>query len=383
MSTVVYAGSFDPLTIGHLNIIEQAAKSFQEVIVLVATNPEKADGYMFSAISRRSMIEPAVEHLPNVKTDILKGGYTVDYAERVGATSLVRGLRDKEDFKTEQQNFIFNNFANSSISTVFLMAPPEIAHISSSYVKKHCYGITGWIDMVEKYVPKSVKTHLMSNYFFEIYEKYVGEVGVPCNLLYSAYRRKERHYHDVSHIIRMHDELTDFYNYASSQDSSSEPWRRIAMIATLFHDYYINSDPMADGTTRYDTNVLNDSMQKFLDDFNHVAGLTFLDRENVLKAILATDNHLRGEGCPPICFSAVADADLAIFGQSPEIYDQYAAGIRAEYAFASDEDFKAGRIKVLRKFLGRPHIYQTGFFREKYAARARANLTRELSSLQV
>ncbi|MFV0484940.1 MAG: pantetheine-phosphate adenylyltransferase [Candidatus Saccharimonadales bacterium] len=387
MSTAIYAGSFDPITIGHLSIIEQASVGFDKVIILIADNPEKPDA-MFTFAERKDMIERAVAHLPNVKVEVLKGGYTVHYAERVGATTIVRGLRDEDEFKKERDEFFtFNNYENPQISTVFLMSPPSIAHISSSFVKQNCYGISGWLEVVDKYVPPATKDYLMLHYFRKIYKRHLGDLG-PSHLLYQAYDNSYRHYHGIAHIVNMYDELRDFYRYEPDLDINSQQFKIIAL-ATLFHDYCIESDPMPSISSPSDkkTNPVEHfgheaqqaSVDEFMHNFAEFCGFGAISGK-VKELILAT-THTSDKGHPEEA-KPLIDADIAILGQSPAVYGTYALGVRKEYSHVSDADFVAGRIKFLKKFLARKHIFCTEFFRSKYEARARENLTRELSTLQ-
>ena len=377
MTKAVYAGSFDPITVGHLDIIQQAAKSFEKVIVLVATNPEKANQYMFSAKDRMDMVKRALNHLPNVEVDILSGGYAIHYAERVGATALIRGLRDAKDFEAERQIFTFNNFENPAISTIFFMASPELAHISSSYVKENCYGTSGWIDVIDKYVPGSVNDYLQNKYLKKIYRTCMNDEG-SFHKIYGAYRKMNRYYHDISHIIRMHDELMDFFQ--EYQRGDRVYYLRISVIATLFHDFYIESDFMPGEVVRFGYNVQKHCYDELVNNFQKLAELNEGDSKMIKETIMATRHgpHDRKIGYNLL---PVIDADLAIFGQSPSVYAKYAEDIRKEYGFVPDEEYRTGRIKVLQSFLDKERIYETGYFYGKYEARARANLENELASL--
>ena len=378
MSIAVYAGSFDPITIGHLDIIEQAAKIFDKVVVLVASNADKLSG-MFPYEDRRDMIDHSVSHLHNVESDILKGGYTVHYAERIGATALIRGLRDEADFEPEQQNFIFNNFASPGVSTIIFMARPDIAHISSSYVKKNCIGISGWTDIIGKYVPEAVKSHVQREYLYKIYRSCMSneDNGLFLRIEEHLCNRK-RHYHNESHVINMYDELTDFFRYGQlTSDNESEYWPRISAIVALFHDYHIESDTMQDGKTRYGNSAQEASANELTSTFGEACDFARTHHIRIKEIIMATAHRPEEKEYTPQA-KAILDADLAILGQPQEIYNKYMAGIRKEYDFVPDEEFNIGRKKVLEGFLGREPIYQTEFFREKYESRARENLSGEL-----
>lgn len=131
MKKAVYPGSFDPITNGHLDIARRAAKVFDEVIILIADNPNKSS--KFSIEERKSMIEQAVKDLKNVSVDYTNG-LTVRYAKEHGVQTLVRGLRAVTDFEYEFKLNASNEFIDASIDTVFFMSTKDNDFISSSYI---------------------------------------------------------------------------------------------------------------------------------------------------------------------------------------------------------------------------------------------------------
>ena len=148
MKIAVYPGSFDPITNGHLDILERALKIFDKVIVLVAVNANKTS--RFSLKDRVDMIKEAVDN-QNVEVDYTDG-LTVDYARKHGATHLIRGLRAVTDFEYEFQLASANDFIDSSIDSVFLMSKQQKSFINSSMIiELHKQGID-----VSPLVPQSV-----------------------------------------------------------------------------------------------------------------------------------------------------------------------------------------------------------------------------------
>ena len=131
MRIAVYPGSFDPITNGHLDILERATGVFDKVIVLVAINSSKKS--RFSLEERVNMIKEATADLENVVVDSYEG-LTVRYAKEHGATHLIRGLRAVSDFEYEFKLASANEFADSSIDMVFFMARGEKSFISSSAI---------------------------------------------------------------------------------------------------------------------------------------------------------------------------------------------------------------------------------------------------------
>lgn len=130
----LYAGSFDPLTLGHLDLIERAANIFDEVVVGVVVNLEKHSFFSFE--ERMDMIRKVTAHLPNVSADMCDG-LLADYVNKNGFNIVVRGLRGTSDFDIEQQMAqLHRHLYRHDVETVFLMADAEYAFISSTMAKQ-------------------------------------------------------------------------------------------------------------------------------------------------------------------------------------------------------------------------------------------------------
>jgi pantetheine-phosphate adenylyltransferase len=130
----VYAASFDPITNGHLDLIERAAKLFDEVVVAVATNVEKSGG-TFPVDERLALIREAVTGMKNVRVDTIEG-LLVDYLRRIGARIVIRGLRALADFEYEFQFAHMNRRLAPGVDTVFFMTDERNHYVSSSLVKE-------------------------------------------------------------------------------------------------------------------------------------------------------------------------------------------------------------------------------------------------------
>ncbi|MBD2161297.1 MAG: pantetheine-phosphate adenylyltransferase [Limnothrix sp.] len=129
----IYPGSFDPITLGHLDIIERGCQLFDQVIVAVLRNPNKQP--LFEVAQRIELIERSTSHLSNVKVDTFNG-LTVEYARQQKATVLLRGLRVLSDFEYELQMAHTNKTLSEAIETVFLATRNEYSFLSSSLVKE-------------------------------------------------------------------------------------------------------------------------------------------------------------------------------------------------------------------------------------------------------
>lgn len=130
--TAVCPGSFDPITVGHLDIIRRASQMFQKVIVVVMTNTSKTPS--FSVEERMEMIRKTAADIPNVEVDAY-GGLLADYTRKRGAKAIIKGLRAMSDFEYEFQMALTNKKLNPEAETVFLTTSSEYMYLSSSMVK--------------------------------------------------------------------------------------------------------------------------------------------------------------------------------------------------------------------------------------------------------
>ena len=136
MTRAIYPGSFDPVTLGHLDIIKRASKIVDELIVSVLNNNSKSP--LFSVEKRVKMLEEVVKDIPNVKVMSFEG-LLVDFAKSVDAQIIVRGLRAVTDFEYELQMSQTNMVLDDDIDTIFFTTSLEYAYLSSSTVKEAAY----------------------------------------------------------------------------------------------------------------------------------------------------------------------------------------------------------------------------------------------------
>ena len=129
----IYPGSFDPPTNGHLDLIERGSKIFDELVVAILRNPEKSP--LFSLGERRRMLEDLTAEFKNVRVDVFDG-LTVDYAARVKASAMLRGIRALSDYEYELQMAMMNRRLRPDLETVFMMPAEQYAYLSSRLVRE-------------------------------------------------------------------------------------------------------------------------------------------------------------------------------------------------------------------------------------------------------
>ena len=167
----VFAGSFDPFTVGHLDLVKRAAGMFDSVIVVVAQNANKKN--MFDANTRKRLVEAAVAEIPNVSVAV-HSGLTVDFMKSVGAHFLVRGIRNASDLDAEQAVAWNNKVLYSNVETVLLLSAQEHLVVSSSVVREllKCGKAKSAAEqkaILSKFVPKNMVSMLL-NEFRKVYE---------------------------------------------------------------------------------------------------------------------------------------------------------------------------------------------------------------------
>lgn len=151
----VCPGSFDPVTVGHLDIIKRASKMFAKVIVLVSTNVSKTPS--FTTDERIDMLKTVTKSMPNIEIDS-DSGLLAEYTKKVGAKAIVKGLRAMSDFEYEFQMALTNKKLNPNTETVFLITQAENMYLSSSMVKQ----VASMGGDISGFVPEEIKETVSS-----------------------------------------------------------------------------------------------------------------------------------------------------------------------------------------------------------------------------
>ncbi|MES3005174.1 MAG: pantetheine-phosphate adenylyltransferase [Patescibacteria group bacterium] len=370
----VYAGSFDPITNGHINIVERAARLFDEVVVVVSVASSKH--YTFCVSERVLMVKQTLSHLQNVSVHICTDQYVVSYAYSIGATTLVRGLRNSEDLVHEQVLAEENRNICPEVETVLIPCIPNLMHVSSSMVRGHVGADRNWEAQVSRSVPDLVVQELKKKFILgkarAHWARLMSEIGNPTGSekilleVLSRYSESHRAYHDLIHIVNMLDELDLIV--------TKEGFSIALRLAIWYHDVVYETKSkdhpvVADNEER--------SAYKAQLDMEQM-GLPCNLIQEVKRLILVTKH-----ADTPSDHDAklLMDLDLMILGKTAEEFDEYEAGIRIEYEWVPETTFSTKRAQILQSFLNRKMIYSTPIFQEKYEGSARTNLERSVSKL--
>ena len=155
MKKAIYPGSFDPITNGHLDIIERTSKIFDHVTVAVAKNNKK-NKFLFSDIKRKKFIEQSIKHLKNVDVKLFDG-LLINFVIAEKSNIIIRGLRVLSDFEYEFRMALMNRNMNEAITTLFMMPHENYTHVSSSIIKE----IATLNGKIDNYVPKEILNEII------------------------------------------------------------------------------------------------------------------------------------------------------------------------------------------------------------------------------
>ena len=149
MIKAIYPGTFDPITVGHLDVIKRASKIYDKLIVAVMENNKK--NCTFTEVERKAMIEKCIKDLSNVQV-VVGDGLTVDFAKKNKCNVIIRGIRAVSDYESELALATANMSLDSKIETVFMVAKPELSFLSSSIAKE----IASFNGDISSYIPKPI-----------------------------------------------------------------------------------------------------------------------------------------------------------------------------------------------------------------------------------
>lgn len=372
MRTAVYAGSFDPPTLGHEWVIKAGSRQYDRLIVLVSTNTEKYS--LFSEKEKVEMLSEMCRKLSNIEVKLLGNVYLADYARTVGALWTLRGMRDIFDYQYEVRMRDRNNKINPDLETVLVFQPEELRGISSSFIKS-LVGSDGWETVVKTDLPDCVYHKFVEKYKImekikklkAIWLKLCHQLGARGDIedvfeeIVARYSESHRHYHGLDHILDCLEKFDQVRHFVNKP--------LVLEMAIWTHDIVYDARLNANNEER--SAELSDELLTKL----HLGPLFITE---VKERIMPTKHTYIPTGKDD-CL--IVDIDLASLALPPEEFDKMSEKIRLEYN-APVEIYPIERAKFFAKLMkGRPSIYLTEYFRSRYETQAQENLKRAIAVL--
>lgn len=371
----LFAGSFDPFTLGHLDIVKKTLKEYDELIICISNNEAKK--HLFSQEDRKRIIEAALADLQTSKkiTIVCNSGTTVDVAIKYNVDTLIRGIRSQSELDNEVSFASINEklaqIRGFSIKTKLIWQEDFTLKSTSSSLVRALFSLNEYI-VCSHYVPKNVHQELLCIYLKPYFKGLFAEAYVPrVETLWADLVKtyKSRPYHNLSHLGYMINMLNIFQKQASSSELASINSFNI-ILAIFMHDYV------------YDV-TQNDNEERSIEETKkNWDGITFYQPKEVLRNLILATKHTNVEpltGEPGL----VADLDLAILGTNhPQTWDDYCNSIRQEYSIYSDKEYALARTEFLVKMLKRKQIFNTDCFFKLFEKQARKNIRKEIFKLR-
>lgn len=378
MKKIAFSGTLDPITNGHMWVIQEARSIADEVVIFISENPFKKP--QFSAEKRKTIVEQSVAAVgwTNVDVTIVKGDYTARAAKRNGIDYLIRGIRNTADFDYENLIQQANVDTLQGAKTIFVMPPRDLGSVSSSFVRA-LQGPVGWHWSVKNFLPGPAYTAWILNWlkmeWDTLWQCQQMEADMRAKSLFwfnrlvgdTAYGSTLRPYHNHDHLVHG---LSEINVWAANTNASNDD------IATLKKAFWFH-DAVYDVPHKLVSNE-EASARLWIE-----AALVTDDIEGPASLIRATD-HLQSNTITHPLKDVMLSVDLAILGQRDIVYDAYATAVRAEYAIVEEDIFRENRQRVLRYFqqmAASRNLFPDLYFSDLYGQTALENLSREIASL--
>lgn len=376
MKKIAFAGTFDPLTNGHIGVIKEGLDIAEEVVVMIADNPNKKT--LFNEKERKEMIEQSlkdegINHC--VKVVVIKNEYIAQSALQHGCSYLIRGIRKASEFDYEQQIQDTNAEVLMGAKTIFVMPSTKLKSVSSSYIKS-LIGPVGWHWMIKEFIPKAVYEVWIKRYIKTTVERYLtSEIWTKENIdtylhaVFTAYLGEHRYYHNLEHITHGLQEL----EWATTNHNFSTALVEKIVVSLLAHDIIYNSN----------NKESSDEEQSaiWFEEFARKIGMES-EEATIIADMVRTTAYLSN----PKIVDKEAEAilcsiDLAILAQGKNVYQWYTKMVRKEYAHVNEKAFVNGRIQALEKIVSRDKLYMSPYF-SHYEVKAKNNLYNEIAELK-
>jgi pantetheine-phosphate adenylyltransferase len=361
MEKIVFAGSFDPLTNGHLWVIKESLEIADKLIVFVAENVIK--NTLFDSKERKKMIEDSCRvngFGDKVEVLIVRNEYVAKKASQMGATHLIRGIRIAMDFDYEELIHKTNVNVLGGSKTLFVMPPRDLENVSSAFVKS-LIGPVGWHWHVKEFVPQPVYYKILEDFIGKIAKTNINSIKINdfLNIVFSNYSNKDRYYHNLEHIVHCLQEMLWLQNNSNEKLNYEQ-----ICAAILAHDivYGLKQDICDEVLS---ANLLLECLGV---DFKFASNLVLATQHSAKKKAYTLEEKI------------IRSIDLTILGQDNKLYQKYAENVRKEYGYMEDSVYIAGRKIVLEKFLAKEKIFEDNSF-SHYELMARQNIKQELIKL--
>ena len=379
MKKIGFSGTLDPITNGHMWVINEARSIADEVVVFLSENTAKKP--KFTAEERKSIIalSCAEQGWDNVQVVIVKGDYTARAAKKHGADCLIRGIRTTADFDYENLIQQTNVDVLQGAKTIFVMPPRDLGSVSSSFVKA-LEGPIGWNWIMKKFVPGPAYHAWVLSWLRKEWEALwdYAHADAPATAHADqwfvqltgagAYGGAARHYHNLDHLVHGLCEIR-----AWAANTQPDPLDvDIVKQAFWFHDADYGRRGGADELTNEEA-----SAQLWLG--SHLAQ----QMDDAAQLIRATD-HFQEASITHRLKDVMLSVDLAILGQDDEVYQNYARGIRREYSHLADVKYRhdrGGALAHLCRKAEAGQLFGDPYFSDTYNERAIDNMRREMAAL--
>ena len=375
MKKIGFAGSFDPITNGHMHVINEALNIAEEVHVIVSVNPSKK--YMFSGIDRKHMIEDAVGHNSKIKVHLVENNYVASWLADNDINYLIRGIRNSNDFEHEKLIQRANMDVFGPVNTLFIMPPSDLESVSSSFVKG-LIGPENWTHYIKKFIPGNVFFQILKNYILDNanlnirnnphrYKELMGYVM-------DSYMLPNRYYHNLEHIASM---ITDYKNNHKGFIIQN------IIDAIIFHDVVqqgVCSSYFEQNVSNFKSYATDEEKSAAIVEYVTKECSTQEDvKNNYVSNFVKQTMYSGGISVP----SEIIDLDFMILGKPANIYNEYKDNIRREYSQYSYSYYVEKRVNALSSILKMIKDNTVFVFpwSLKYKERAISNIEKEIDSL--
>lgn len=338
MKRAIYAGSFDPLTNGHLWVIKEASGLFDEVLVTISHNPQKTS--LFTLEEKKEILKECLKTFKNVKVEVLPHAFTALFAKEKEATYWVRGVRNDADLEYEKTISKVNAELNQDLKTVILIPPESLSHVSSSLVKSFV-GFPTWQSLVGKYVPnlivQKMNTKMLEKELLKEWVELTNDLSQKWfKKILTQLSEEQRYYHTATHVM----DLLRKINLIETKEKEA------LKFAAWFHD--LTYDP-----TKGDNEEKSaEQWTEFCKEFN----INQKTQDSVRGIILATKNHTASYDETTSLF---LDLDLSILAAPDADFKSYDENIRREFSFVPEDLYLAERKKIMTRFHEARPLFKT------------------------